>query len=139
MAVFLAISSQAIMGQEFLKLIDKHFPPGHVLHSVINRQTVKIGYRCMPSIGAQIAKHNAKILNKEKEGGKPKPPSCNCQKSKVGECPMPGACNTDGVVYQATVKNSLGGQATYVGLAQNFKDRFRKHRKNLGSTKFHPD
>ena len=44
---------------------------------------------------------------------------------------MPGACNTDGVVYQATVKNSLGGQATYVGLAQNFKDRFRKHRKNL--------
>ena len=56
---------------------------------------------------------------------------CNCQKSRVGECPIPGACNTDGVVYQATVKNSLGGQATYVGLAQNFKDRFRKHRKNL--------
>ena len=119
------------VGQEFLKLIDKHFPPGHVLHSVINRQTVTIGYRCMPSIGAQIAKHNAKILNKEKEGGKPKPPSCNCQKSRVGECPIPGACNTDGVVYQAKVKNSLGGQATYVGLAQNFKDRFRKHRNNL--------
>ena len=57
------------VGQEFLKLIDKHFPPGHILHSVINRQTVKIGYRCMPSIGAQIAKHNAKILSKEKEGG----------------------------------------------------------------------
>ena len=83
----------------------------------------------MPSIGAQIAKHNAKILNKEKEGGKPKPPFCNCQKSRVGECPIPGACNTDGVVYQAKVKNSLGGQETYVGLAQNFKERFRKHRK----------
>ena len=44
---------------------------------------------------------------------------------------MPGACNTDGVVYQANVKNNLGGQASYIGLAQNFKERFRKHRKNL--------
>ena len=42
------------VGQEFLKLIDKHFPPGNILHSVINRQTVKIGYRCMSSIGDLI-------------------------------------------------------------------------------------
>ena len=44
---------------------------------------------------------------------------------------MPGACYTDGMVYQANVINNLGGQATYIGLAQNFKERFRKHRKNL--------
>ena len=25
----------------------------------------------------------------------------------------------------------MGGQASYIGLAQNFKERFRKHRKNL--------
>ena len=117
------------VGQEFLKLIDKHFPPGNILHSVINRQTVKISYRCMPSIGAKIAQHNSKILNSEKKGGQTKPPSCNCQKSRVGDCPMPGACNTDGVVYQANVRNNLGGQETYVGLAQNFKERLRKHRK----------
>ena len=124
------------VGQEFLKLIDKHFPPGNILHSVINRQTVKIGYRCMPSIEAKIAKHNSKILNSERKGGQAKPPSCNCQKSKVGDCPMPGACNTDGVVYQANVKNNVGGQESYIGLAQNFKERFRKHRKNLTNNNF---
>ena len=44
---------------------------------------------------------------------------------------MPHTRDMQYVVYQAKVKNSLGGQATYVGLAQNFKERFRKHRKNL--------
>ena len=42
------------VGNEFLKLIDKHFPPGNILHPVLNRQTVKVGYRCMPNMGAQI-------------------------------------------------------------------------------------
>ena len=49
---------------------------------------------------------------------------------------MPGACNTDGVVYQANVKNNVGGQESYIGLAQNFKERFRKHRKNLTNNNF---
>ena len=65
-----------------------------------------------------MAKHNAKILNGEKDGGARKPPSCNCQKSKLKDCPLPGACNSDGVVYQATVRNSLGGEETYVGFAE---------------------
>ena len=50
------------VGQEFLKLIDEHFPPGHILRSVMNRTTIKVSYRCLPNMGAQIAKHNAKIL-----------------------------------------------------------------------------
>ena len=48
---------------------------------------------------------------------------------------MPGECNTDGVVYQAKVINNLGGEETYVGLAQNFKERYRKHRSNLEEKK----
>ena len=120
------------VGQEFLKLIDKHFPPGHILHSVINRQTVKVSYRPMPSMATYISRHNAKIL---KNGEKSKPPSCNCQKSKVGECPIPGACNTDGVVYQATVKNNIGKKENYIGLAQNFKKRYSKHKTNLEKKK----
>ena len=65
----------------------------------------------MPSMATYISRHNAKIL---KNGEKSKPPSCNCQKSKVGECPIPGACNTDGVVYQATVKNNIGKEENYI-------------------------
>ena len=109
------------VGHIFLSLVDKHFPKGHILHPVINRQTVKVSYRCMPSMGAQIARHNAKILKSEKVGGKPNPPSCNCQKSRVGDCPIPGACNTNGVVYQAKVTNNVGGEESYVGLAQNLR------------------
>ena len=71
------------IGKEFLRLIDKHFPPGHPLHSVINRQTVKVGYRCLPNMGAQVNKHNSKILNNSsKKQATRTPSSCNCIKSK---------------------------------------------------------
>ena len=76
-----------------------------------------------------------KFLKVKKWGGKPNPPSCNCQKSRVGDCPLPGACNTNGVVYQAKVTNNVGGEESYVGLAQNFKTRFRTHRANLTQKK----
>ena len=46
------------VAKEFPKLIDLHFPPGHILHSVIIRSTVKVSYRALPNMGAQIAKHN---------------------------------------------------------------------------------
>ena len=62
------------VGQEFLKLIDTHFPPGHLLHSTINRSTVKVSYRCLPNMGAQVAKHNAKLLSSAKTGGRESPP-----------------------------------------------------------------
>ena len=34
------------IGKTFLRLLDKHFPPHHRLHTVINRSTVKINYCC---------------------------------------------------------------------------------------------
>ena len=123
------------VGQEFLKLIDTHFPPGHILHSTINRSTVKVSYRCLPSMGAQVAKHNARLLSSAKTRGKRKSPSCNCQISKKGECPIPGACNTDGAVYQATVRNNKGEEECYVGLAKKFKKRYSKHKATINEYK----
>ena len=70
-------------------------------------------------MGAQIARHNSKILRSSNEAPQKVPPSCNCQKSKKSECPLPGACNQEGVVYQATVENANGDKETYVGLAEN--------------------
>ena len=112
-------------------LIDKHFPPGHPLHSVINRSTVKVGYRCLPNMGASIARHNSKILRASNGAPKRSPPSCNCQKSKKKDCPLPGACNQEGVIYQATVKNNQGGKETYIGLAEKFKKRVYKHNASM--------
>ena len=35
-------------------------------------------------------------------------PKCNCIKSKVIECPLPGECKQEGVIYQTTVQNNKG-------------------------------
>ena len=44
---------------------------------------------------------------------------------------MPGECNTNGVVYQATVTTNNGETETYIGLAKNFKKRYSKHKATL--------
>ena len=122
------------VARDFLLLVDKHFKPDNPLRSIMNRSCIKVSYRCLPNISAKISGHNKKVLRKTEEErmrevGKEK--SCNCQKSKVVDCPVPGACNTDGVVYKATV-NSIGSlPESYVGLAKNFKKRFGTHKGTL--------
>ena len=60
----------------------------------------------------------------------PKPKArCACQKKD--ECPVPGECNQDGAIYQATVTSTGGRVESYVGLAKNFKKRYPKHKTNL--------
>ena len=78
-------------------------------------------------MGAQVAKHNGQLLKKSDGGPAQPPPHCNCQKSRVKDCPIPGGCNQDGVIYQATVSNNRGDSDTYIGLAKNFKKRYGKH------------
>ena len=39
--------------------------------------------------------------------------------------------NQEGVIYQATVKNNIGGEETYIGLAGNFKKRHYKHKASM--------
>ena len=76
-------------------------------------------------MGAQVNRHNSKILNNSNKKEKVRtPPSCNCRKSRKSECPLTGECNQQGVIYQATVENKIGEKETYVGLAANFKKRF---------------
>ena len=53
------------IGKEFLKLLDKSFPVGNPLRSVFNRNTVKIGYKCMPNMAVAISRHNSRILNQD--------------------------------------------------------------------------
>ena len=51
------------VGARFLKLIDSCFPPFHPLAKILNRNTVKMGYCCMPNMGQAINKHNSKIYS----------------------------------------------------------------------------
>ena len=117
------------VARDFLELVDKHFPPGHILHSICNRSTLKVSYRSLPNMASVIAKHNSKIL-KSSANVQPKPrASCNCQNKQ--ECPVPGQCNQDGAIYQASVTSAGGGVETYIGLAKNFKRRYPKHKKTM--------
>ena len=98
----------------------------------MNRNTIKISYRTLPNMASYVSKHNAKILKQAGDPNSRPTPRCNCQKSKKDECPVPGACNQRGVVYQATV-SSEGGRSvqTYVGLAKDFKARYSKHKSSM--------
>ena len=80
-------------------------------------------------MGSVIARHNSKILQSDAAQRKTKG-HCNCNIKQ--ECPVPGMCNQDGVVYQ-TMITSAGGRKkeAYVGLAKNFKKRYPAHKKTL--------
>ena len=110
------------VGQKFLRLLDKHFPRGSILYPLINRSKVKLSYRCLPNMGAKISKHNTRILDK-----KPEEPKCNCR----DQCPLPGKCRTDKVIYRATVETNEKNE-TYVGItAGEFKKRYQKHKSDF--------
>ena len=42
------------IGKKFLWLLNKHFPRGHRLHKIFNRNTVKISYSCMPNVASVL-------------------------------------------------------------------------------------
>ena len=73
-----------------------------------------------------ISKHNFKVLNQKKDDT---PPKCNCR--DLTNCPLPGKCTTESVVYRATVTTN-SSEEKYVGLTANtFKERFLKHKQDL--------
>ncbi len=37
-----------LIGKTFLKLLDRHFPPRHMLTKILNRNTIKVSYSFMP-------------------------------------------------------------------------------------------
>ena len=114
------------IGKQFLNLIDKCFPKGHQLHKILNRNTVKVSYGCMPNIQQIISSHNKSIVKKNNTEETPKP-NCNCRKDNV--CPLNGNCLESGIIYQATVKrNDNSEKETYIGLTDNtFKTRYNGH------------
>ena len=78
--------------------------------------------------GASHKQAQQKSLSSEAAAG------CNCQ-GGLNSCPVDGACQTKGVVYQATVlREDNGIKETYTGLtSRHFKDRYYKHRQNFNS------
>ena len=120
------------VGARFLKLINTCLPPYHPLAKIINKNTVKVSYRCMPNMGQAINKHNKLVLAETEPQGDI--PGCNCQ-GGLGTCPVNGACQVRGVVYQATVaRDDNGPTETYTGLtSRRFKDRYYEHTQDFNN------
>ena len=118
------------IGQQFLQLIDRCFPTGHVLRKIFNRNTLKLSYSCMPSIGRIIKSHNKKILSGPQNDSN-QTRNCSCRNRE--ECPLQGQCLTRSIVYQATVTRADNNRTeSYVGITANdFKQRFNNHTSNF--------
>ena len=114
------------IGRTFLRLIDTNFPPQHRLHKIINRNTVKISYSCMPNMAAHIASHNKNIIEKFRKDPAPVQRTCNCQ--QPNNCPLDGNCLQEAVVYRADITPETDGKQFYIGLTERpFKGRWSDH------------
>ena len=123
-----SLNVRSNIGADFLRLIDKHFPKSNPLSKIINRNTVKVSYSCMPNLKQKVSQHNKKVRRPDT----PQPTEgCNCT-SVIGKCPLNGNCLTSGVIYRAEVVSDNYGVETYTGLTKNtFKKRFYKHRESF--------
>jgi hypothetical protein len=114
------------IGAEFLKIVDKCFPPGHTLHKIINRSTVKISYSCTPNMEAIISGRNAKILSVPKQEER----QCSCTRNSV--CPLDGKCLSKNLIYHATVLQEDQTKNHYTGLTSTtFKARLGVHHQSF--------
>ena len=114
------------IGKKFLTIIKECFPASNPLHKIINKNTVKISYKCMPNMKKIISRHNSTV---EREANpQPPQPGCNCQVNQP-TCPLDGQCKSSSIVYQATVtREDTGSIETYTGLTGGtFKKRWNRH------------
>ena len=119
------------LGKKFLGIVDKCFSQNHPLHKIFNRHTLKLSYSCMPNMKTIIASHNKNTLSNVPTTTPQQPKECNCRNKT--ECPLDGKCLQQNVVYQATITTDAATES-YVGLATNFKERYRNHQTSFRHT-----
>ena len=116
-----------IIGHKFLQAIDECFPKSHPLHKILNRNTLKLSYSCMPNMQNVISAHNKAILAKQTNTTDASK-ECNCRLK--GSCPLSGKCLTESIVYQAMVtREDTAEEKIYVGHTGGgqFKTRYNNH------------
>lgn len=111
---------------KFLFLIDKHFKDSP-LKKILNRNTVKVSYSCMPNMDATISAHNKKVSSPPTTSN----PGCNCRGGPAN-CMLGGQCQTTSLVYRCTVSAPGRDSKHYIGLTANtFKERYGSHKSSF--------
>ena len=123
------------IARNFLDLVDTHFPAGHKLHKIFNRNTVKVSYSCMNNVKNIISKHNTRIIRKS-QPQVTNTTSCNCRNKKT--CPLQNKCMSKDIVYKATISTcNTNDTKHYIGMTSNtFKERYRNHTKSFNHKKY---
>ena len=109
------------------------------MSKIVDRNTVKISYSCMPSMKAVTNRHNKKVLKKQNENPEPVR-TCNCKNPE--ECPFDGICLERDVQYVAEIKSNLPnyGVKVYKGITSTeWKTRFGNHKKAFNSDQYETD
>ena len=115
------------IGKTFFQLLVKYFPPHHRLHKIINRNTIKTIYSCMPNMASHISSHNKNIVQESKKSQYPNPKTCDCQVAE--NCPLNVNSKQSTVIYQAGVIPEIDKERIYIGLIEGpFKERLSDHR-----------
>ena len=113
------------VGQNFLKLLDKHFPRGSELSQYFNRKKVKVSYSNLPNVARQFKGINKALLTPERIL---KLKGCSCDDG-LDDCIVEGGhCLTDNVCYLENLKYEQAHPTTgqlrelskdYFGLTEN--------------------
>ena len=118
------------VANQFLKLVDKHFPHHHRYHKLFNRRNVKCSYSCMKNMADIIRSHNVKVLSTTANNSAVPTRNCNCRQRL--NCPLDGMCLKECIVYKATVSVPNKPTRFYYGLTEGaFKTRFNNHTRSF--------
>ena len=114
------------IGKKFFGLINKHFPKDHIYHKIINKNTIKISYSCLPNIENIIKSHNRSIVTQKQDEPQNR---CSCRIKSA--CPLNGNCLAKEIVYEATLETSQR-EYKYTGLTEApFKTRYANHKQSF--------
>ena len=118
------------IGQKFLSLINKHFPPENKLHKIFNRNTIKLSYSCTQNMSRIIKSHNKKITTKNTT----QKLDCNCNQKQ--NCPLDGKCREKNVIYKCVASVPNKPDKVYIGLTEGeFKKRHSVHKTSFNHKK----
>ena len=111
----------------------KYFPKDNKLNKLLNKNNVKISYRCTRNMQQIIKAHNAKIIN-GKNIIDPNRKTCSCKQPT--KCPLDGNCLSSCIIYKATVSFEKE-QVAYIELTRTiFKKRYNNHSKSFNHKKY---
>ena len=112
-----SVSIKTKVGNNFLNLVRKHFPPRHKLSKLFSFNTIKVSYGYMLNIKAEIHKHNKSILEKAQQKH---PDTQLCNSANKKQCPLNRQCLTESIVYQANITANIPGykEKVYLGVSE---------------------